>query len=239
MPAHYHISELHCIAIFPLPLNILPLIRQEIANKPSEVLNIWLQTGLLPVRNLLLRPRLHRSIAVLRRHLAVSILIYLTVFGIPLVDLTQQFCDRGYVEGVELFHLAFSCVDGHAHASSTRMNTERALQQVIQLLRDLGIKSGVRVLENDILPCIVQRVLVQLGTYTRFSKLFYVVPFLGAGSVGRRLPFGFEGVVQCAVGEEVEEGSVFVVGFPRVLGGEDVGAEVLAEEVEAASVILY
>ena len=70
---------------------------------------------------------------------------------------------------------------------------------------------------------------------TRLRERLDVVPFLCRGAVGSRFPFRFECVVEGAVGEEIEEFGELGVGFPGILGGENVGSEVLTEEIETTT----
>lgn len=106
---------------------------------------------------------------------------------------------------------------------------------MVQFLGHLGIEARVRVLEDNVLPRVVEGVAVQFGRDAGLGLGLDVSPFLGGRAARGGLPFGFEGRVEGWVGQEGEQVGEFGVGFPGVLGGEDVGFEMVAEEVEAAA----
>ena len=68
--------------------------------------------------------------------------------GVVRLDLANELRQSRNFEGIKALALARD--DRHAHAAGRGMDAERALEQVVDLSRDLVIETGVAVLEDDV-----------------------------------------------------------------------------------------
>ena len=105
-----------------------------------------------------------------------------------------------------------------------------------QFLADFDVETRIRVLKDDVLFRFEQGFAVEgVAGAAGFGEGVDVCPFVGAAAVRGGVPFLAEGVVEGFVREEGEElfgGRGFE---PGVLVSEDVGLEMVFEEVEASA----
>ena len=107
-----------------------PLVLHDCADVTSEILDVRSQTCFLPVLHLI-RP------------------LAFIVLALPGVDFCQQLMHCGNFFGFKA--LEVPDVDRHTNPAGTWMNNKRALEQVVELLRHLGIKTWICVFETDVL----------------------------------------------------------------------------------------
>ena len=86
---------------------------------------------------------LHGGFLVVRERLQ----IFTRIVEIKLVNLPDELRDCGNGEGIK--HLDLVRVKGHANTACFGVHAERALEQVVQLLADVHIKSGVSILKKN------------------------------------------------------------------------------------------
>jgi hypothetical protein len=115
------------------------------------------------------------------------------------------------------------------------VHAEGAFEQVVQFLGDLGVEARIRVFEHDVLLRVAQRAGIQRAAGAGGGEGVDVGPFVRRGPRRRVGPFLLQRAVEGFVGEEVEELRGLLVVLPGVLGDEDVGLEMLAENAEAPS----
>jgi hypothetical protein len=83
------------------------------------------------------------------------------------------------------------------------MHDERTLEQMVQVLADFDIESGVRVLQDDVLFGFEESFGVERFAGSGFGEGVNVGPFRGGCAAGRGTPFLSKGVAECSIGEEL------------------------------------
>jgi len=131
------------------------------------------------------------------------------VVGINFLD---ELLDSGDSKRVELLN-QFG-IKGHADPAGLRVNAKRALEQVIELLADIHVQSGIRVLQGDLVHGLREHLLVL--SHSLLNAGFELRPATVRGGVRVLGPGIVQQILNSLVGHKGQHLR------PLLLGSEDV-----------------